>query len=100
MTFAAQVLADLPTFLSSGEFSAVRDVDGNSVSCDLQDDARSPFAAEGIYLSHSTLRIKLTDLTAEPVVTQRMAIDGKQARVVGVTVDTGMAIIRLEWFES
>lgn len=102
MTLADQIARDLPTFVNPTEFGGVRVVDGRSVACDLQENERKTAdgSGDGIYLLEFVLRIRTVDLVAVPVITQRMAIDGRQARVVNVVEEQGLQVIRLQWSES
>jgi hypothetical protein len=102
--FSDQLAADLPVFLNPEEFGKVRsiDLDGapvGSVACVL-DDERVPDDAAGVYRSESTLWLKASDLPSLPVITQRIAVDGKLGTVVHVDEADGMLSLRLQWFES
>lgn len=100
MSLADQVALDLPVFLAVGEFGAVRDVDGRSVACNLQDEQKATHVGDGVFVSESVLYIRLVDVAARPVITQRMTIDGKLGNVVHVDEAQGMLAVRLRWFES
>lgn len=106
MTFADQVSADLTVFTNPVEFGSVRLIGldgqpGTPIACDLQDEAlvTERGAGDGVYLSESTLYVRASDLI-EPVVTQRLSIDGRVARVARVVVEQGMLVIGLQWSES
>ena len=108
MTFADQASADLPTFLSVGEFGQLRVIDGGSpVACVLTkeklDDARErgiEFPEVGVFTRLDKLHVRLSDLAALPVVGQRMVVAGVPGNVRRVDEAQGMLCIYLEMSDS
>lgn len=103
--FQDQLAADLGAFLplTSGrgaEFDAVRAIDGVQVACILDDAELAPTGDTGVFASRSKLHLRAADLDFFPVITQRLTIDDKPARVIHVDEAMGLLTITLEWLDS
>jgi hypothetical protein len=101
VTFKAQAIADLPTFINTSEFGDVVDIDGDQVACVLDDDeVPGPAGQDGVSLQEATLYIRTSDQYTQPVVRQRLTVNDKQWTVTAVNEEQGMLVVRLQWFDS
>lgn len=98
MSLRDQLTSDSDVFLDTSEFADTLEVDGEEVSCIL-DDKRAPGTGDGVVEWDATL-IVATDAIETPSVRQRMTIDGRSATVAGTEENGGLLHIRLRWFES
>lgn len=100
MSLKEQLAADVSAvFLNTSEFADTIEVDGEAVSCIL-DDTRAPQGTiDGVTLYDATLHVPTAAIDF-PVINQRMVVDGRDATVVGTEENGAILSIRLRWFES
>jgi hypothetical protein len=99
VTFKEQLTADLPVFVNPDEFADTIDIDGEAVSCVL-DDQESPAAFDGVATQESTLYALTSSFYKMPVVRQRVKVNDRQADITKVVDDQGILIISLRWWNS
>ena len=113
MGFKDHIAADnSAVFLNTAEFGELRSIDGGApVATVLEDDERGemrPSAttsgstefSDGVWISKSTLHVRVADVEARPAVGQRLTVDDRPATVVSVAEEMGILSIGLQWYES
>jgi hypothetical protein len=101
VSFKAQAIADLPTFLNTSEFGDVVDIDADRVACVLvPDEALGASNNPGVSQREATLYLRASDQYATPRVDNRITVNDQQWTVSRVDEEQGMLVLRLGWFDS
>jgi hypothetical protein len=101
VTFKAQAIADLSTFLNVDEFADSVVFDGiGRVACVFDGEGDTQASREGVINQDLVLHVRVSDFPSAPFVGQRVVIQDKPADVIAVDEQHGMYVVRTRWFDS